>query len=241
MKNILCAALILFGAVGVLAQERTISKEEFDAALKNPNRIAAFVWKGKTWRMTITSETKAEGKKPVDSSTKSISEFAPWQTSRTISEIRTGSKITKSEKIRIGDKIYKRNENEAWTVDPFEEKPPSQRAGTAATAAPADGKIERQYEYKYLGNEMLNDQTTNVYVEILKTKTLDPSTNLERVFTHTNKYWFNEDGTQLKEERVMEGRIESGTFYNRLTMLYELDQNIKIEAPVIDSSASPNK
>lgn len=236
MKNIFCAALILFGAMGIFAQERTISQPEFESVFKNPNKMAPFIWKGKTWRMIITTETKAEGKKPLDSSTKSTSEFAPWQISRTISEIREGSKITKSEKIRIKDKIYKRNENEAWTVEPLVEKPQPEK--TADTAAPvtADSKFERQTEFKYLGSEVLNNQKTNVYVQIMKTKSTDHS--LERAYTHTMKYWFNEDGTLLKEDRVIEGRNETGTLYNRLTMIYELDPNIKIEAPIVNQSVS---
>lgn len=236
MKNIFCAALILFGAIGVFAQERTISQAEFDAIYKNPNKMAPVVWKGKTWRMIITTETKAEGQKPLDSSTKSTSEFAPRQISRTISEIRQESKITKSEKIRIKDKLYKRNGDETWTVEAFEEKQQPETTAADAPAASADSKFERQIEFKYSGSEVLNNQKTNVYVQIMKTKSTDPSP--ERTYIHTMKYWFNEDGTLLKEDRVIEGRNETGTFYNRLTMTYELDPNIKIEAPIVNQSVS---
>lgn len=233
MKRIFSAVLILIGAVGVFAQERTISKTEFDALFKNPNRLAPFVWKGKTWRNIITTETKAEGKKPLDSSTKSTSVYAPWQKSHTFSESRTGSKITKREVIRLGDKIYTRNENEAWTVEAFVEKPKPETTAPAAPVA-VDSKVERNIEYKYLGTEKLNSQTTNVYAHIMKTKSADPLTNVERAYIHTMKYWFNEDGTLLKEDRVIEGRGEAGTLYNRLTIIYELDPNIIIEAPLIN-------
>jgi hypothetical protein len=233
MKRIFCIALILIGAIGVFAQERTISKTEFDALFKNPNRLAPFIWKGKTWRNIITTETKAEGKNPVDSSTKSISLYAPWQKSHTFLESRTGSKITKRETIRLGDKIYTRNENEAWTVEAFAEKPKTETP-TASAPVAVESKFERSNEYKYLGSEKLNSQMTNVYVYITKTKGADPSTNIERAYTHTSKYWFNEDGTLLKEDRVIEGRGETGTLFNRLTIIYELDPNIIIEAPLMN-------
>lgn len=237
MKRIFCVVLILFGAVGVFAQERTISKTEFDAALKSPNTMAPFVWKGRTWRMIITTETKAQGKVSVDSSTKSTTELIPYGISRTISENRQGSKITKSERIIIKDKIYKRNENGPWTVEPFEEKPQSRTANNTPPPPPApapDSKFESQTEYKYLGTEKLNNQTTNVYVMITKNKSTDPSTNLERKATHTHKYWLNEDGTTLKNERISDGRSAADSFYNYFLIIYELDPNIKIEAPVIN-------
>ena len=236
MKNIFCAALILFGAIGVFAQERTISQTEFLSILTHPNSMAHVVWNGKTWRRIITTETKAEGQKPLDSSTKSITEFAPGQTSRVILETRQGFKITKSEKIRIKDKIYERNGDEVWTVEAFEEKQRAETTGTTASTTPAESKIESQIELKYLGSEVFNNQKTNVYVRIMKTKSTESSPG--RASTYTTKYWFNEDGTLLKEEKVMEVRNEKGTLYNRVTMIYELDPNIKIEAPVVNQSVS---
>jgi hypothetical protein len=232
MKYIFCTALILFAATGIFAQGRTISQTEFESVLKNPNKMAPVIWKGKTWRMIITTEVKAEGQKPVDSSTKSITEFASGQTSRVILEIRQGSKITQSEKIRIKDKIYIRNGDEAWTVEAFEEKQRAETTGTTASTAPANSKFERQTEFKYLGSEVFNNQKTNVYAEVIKRKSTDPA--LKTSYTQTMKYWLNEDGTLLRDDLVMEGRNETGAFYNRRTIIYELDPNIKIEAPAIN-------
>jgi hypothetical protein len=238
MKQIFCMALILFGAVGVFAQERTISKTEFDAAIKSPNATAPFVWKGRTWRMIITTETKAQGKVLVDFSTKSTTEFIPYGISRSINENRQGSKITKSEKITIKDKIYKRDENGQWTVESLTEKPKQETASNTPpppAAAPAtNSKFESQTEYKYLGTEKLNNQTANVYVMITKNKNTDSSTGLERKATYTQKYWLSEDGTILKNEKISDGRSTVDSFYNRLVMIYELDPNIKIEVPVIN-------
>jgi hypothetical protein len=230
MKNIFCVALILIGTLAAFAQERAISKEELDAVLKHPNRLPPIVWRDKSYRTVLTTEVKSEGKVQLHQSSKGIIEYVPRVGSRLISESKSGSKITKTESITIGDKIYKRNENEAWTV---EVKSETKRADTKP-AASTFKDIDRQTEYKYLGTEMLNNQTTKVYESIEKIKSIDTATNEERIGTITTKYWFNEDGISLKEEVIGESRTGANTSYYRLTKAWELDPNIKIETPVVN-------
>jgi hypothetical protein len=236
MKAIFCTALILFGVIGIFAQERTISKEESVAVQRNPNRYAPVAWRGKTYRWIFTTETKQTGKKTMDLSGKFITEFTPNQIYRSVRESRNGTKITKTETIKTRDKIYERNENGTWTVKAVEETPKT----TNDNPPPAltDNKTEWNYEYKYLGAEKFNNQTTNVYVEISRAKTTDPSGKIVGTATHTRKYWFNEDGTVLKEDYLIQGQNQTdgipGTFYNRMTQVYELDPKIWIEIPVVN-------
>jgi hypothetical protein len=222
-------ALILIGAVGAFAQERTISKAEFDSVSKS-SKWALTEWKGKSIRMIQTSEARSEGKIPTDASGKVILEFASPTVSRSISEIRSESKITKSESIRIGDKTYKRNGDEAWIEGTVEVKPQTKATDTKPPAPQAD-EFVRQFEYKYLGTEKLNNLTANVYAEVQTAKRIDPKTNKESVTTYTKKYWFSEDGIKLKEDTVMEFTGTDVTRYTRLTVAWELDPNIKVEAP----------
>ena len=234
MKNTFCAALILFAAIGAFAQERTISKTEFDAVYNSPTKAAPVVWHGKTWRMIITTETKAVGNDAVDASTKSVSEFAPKLKSHTISETRMGSEVKKSERIRIGDKLYKRGENGVWTAEAFEQNAKTETTGQE-TSPSAEKQSKWQFEYKYLGSENLNDQPTKVYVKLMKNTGGASSTDPKRMSVETTtKYWFNEEGTLIKEEKIIEGRNKTDSLFNRVTMIYELDSNIKIEAPVIN-------
>jgi hypothetical protein len=255
MKSILCVTLVLFGFISVFSQERTISKAEFEAVSKKPNRYAVLAWKGKSFRNVRTNEVKLNGSKPIDSFLKSTMEFVPnyapesnlLYVTHSIIENRIGSKITKSESIRIGGKNYKRKDNEPWIVEIVEVKP---KSATTETTTPSTSigteiesiiesvnrEVERIIEYKYLGTEKLNNQNANVYAVIMKTKHIHLASNKERQNIKTTKYWFSEDGVILKEDDIAESRGEAGTFtfYNYITSVWELDPNIKVEAPVLN-------
>lgn len=233
MKSILFVALVLFGFIGVFAQERTISKAEFEAVSESPNKWAPTRWTGKSYRMITTTESKISGKVPQDLSSKITIEFASPTISHFISESRMGSKISRNESIRIGDKTYKRNGDEAWIEGTVEVNPTSKKTETTSPA-PSNNQADSQIEYKYLGSEKLNNQTTNVYAWISKKNLIDPSTNKEKISTSIAKYWFTEDGILLKEDRVMEHKTGEVTIYNRLTTVWELDPNITVIAPILN-------
>jgi hypothetical protein len=231
MRNVLCLALILFGFIGVFSQERTISKTEFEAVSKS-SQWAPTAWTGKSYRMIQTNEVRSEGKIPTHSSGKTTIDFASPTVSHLITEVRSGSKIiTKSESIRIGDKTYKRNGDEAWIEGAVESGTKSKAADTKSSAS-VDDPFVRQSEYKYLGTEKLNNLTANVYLVVETAKRTDPATNQESITTSTHKYWFSKDGVKLKEDNVMETRGLETTLYTRLTVSWELDSSIKVEAPV---------
>jgi hypothetical protein len=242
MKSILFIVLVLFGFIGVFAQERTISKAEFNVVFSNPNQLALIRWKGKSFRNIRTIETKVEGPKPLDQFLKSTHEFVPnyapesnrLYVSRFITENRIGSKTTKSESIQIGEKSYKRQDNEPWTEEAVEVKPKPTTTDTTASPAFVSTEVERTAEYKYLGSEKINNQTANLYAVIIKTTHFNPTINEETRNTQTSKYWFNEDGVMLKEDIIWESRSKAVTFYNHRTSVWELDPNIKIEAPVVN-------
>ena len=233
MKSILLAALILFGTVGVFAQERTMSKAEFDSVIKNA-KWALTEWKGKSSRMIQTSEARAEGKIKEFSSGKTTIEFASPTVSRLTSEITSGSKNTKSESIRIGDKTYKRSDDGAWTEGIIEAKTKTTEPPPPPPAPVAEDQSEKLTEYKYLGTEQLSGMTANVYVVTTKIKRLSPTTGKEVLSTSTNKYWLGEDGVKLKEESIGETRGGETSIYRRLTVVWELDPTIKVEAPTIN-------
>jgi hypothetical protein len=68
----------------------------------------------------------------------------------------------------------------------------------------------------------------------MKIKHIDPATNQETRNTQTTKYWFNEDGVIIKEDVVWDSRGKAVIFYNHRTSVWELDPNIKIDAPAVD-------
>lgn len=230
MKSIFCTALILTAALATFAQERTISKEEFEAVLKHPNKVAPFVWREKSYRTLTTTEAKSDGNEQFSRSSKGIIESVPRVASRVLSESSSNSQTSRFEQITIGSKVYKRKDNQAWTVENKTASKPSE----AKTETSTFKVIDRQTEYRFLGTETLNNQKTNVYSTVEKIKSVDPVNNQEKVSTITTKYWFNDEGTGLKEEKVSETRTGANTIYMRVTLAWELDPNIRIETPQLN-------
>jgi hypothetical protein len=222
MKSILCIGLVLFGFIGIFAQEKTIGQAEFDTVYQNsPEK-----WKGKSYRMIITTQSSTEGRPQTDYSSKSIIENASTTTSRVIYENSFQSKTSNSETIRIGDKIYIREGNGVWKEGTSEVKSQPENKITNA-----DNQADGQIEYKFLGTEKLGNQTANVYAKIARKKGINSTNNKETVSTTTTKYWFGEDGMILKSDMKMDSQTGEKIFHTRLTQVWELDPNIKIEAP----------
>jgi len=226
MKSILCISLVLFGFIGVFAQEKTIERAEFDAVYQN----SLEKWKGKSYRMIITTQSSTEGRPQTDYSSKSTIEYTSATTSRLIYENSFQSKTSNSETIRIGDKIYIREGNGTWKAETSEVK---SQPGNKITNT--DNQADGQIEYKFLGTEKLGSQTSNVYAKIARKKGINSTNNKETVSTTTTKYWFGEDGMVLKSDMKMDSQTGEKIFHNRLTQVWELDPNIKIEEPDLKS------
>ena len=222
MKGILCIAVLLFGFIGVFAQEKTIGQAEFDAVYQNsPEK-----WKGKSHRMIITTQSSTEGRPQTDYSSKSVIEYASTTTNRMIYENSFQSKTKKSETIRVGDKVYKREGSEAWKeANSGAESQPEKKIMSIEN--PVDGQIE----YKFLGTEKLDNQTANVYAKIARKKQINSANKKETLSTSTTKYWFGEDGMILKLDMKMESQTGDMKHHTHLTQIWESDPNIKIEAP----------
>lgn len=225
MKNILCIGLILFGFIGVFAQEKTIERAEFDAVYQNSSEK----WKGKSYRMIITTQSSTEGRPQTDYSSKSTIEYTSSTTSRLIYENSFQSKTSNSETIRIGDKLYIREGNGAWKAGTSEVKSQPENKITNT-----DNQADGQIEYKFLGTEKLGNQTANVYAKFARKKDVNSTNNKETVTT-TTKYWFGEDGMILKSDMKMDSQTGEKIFHTRLTQVWELGPNIKIEEPDLKS------
>jgi hypothetical protein len=223
MKKILCLALILFACTSIPAQEKTITQSEFDAMYQ----ISIDNWKGKTYRMVMSSQSTVEGRLQTNYASKTIIEFVSPTVNRSISESNFNSKTTRTEAIRIGDKTYKRVGDGQWQEGAFQPYSPKTENKPANTS----NQESSQIEYKYLGTEKLNTQTANVYAVIKKVKGVNSSNNKEYLHNIINKYWFSEDGLILKLNLEMETRTDIVTARNSLIHTWELDPNIKIEAP----------
>jgi len=231
MKKIFCLMLILLASLSVSAQEKTIDRLEFDAIYKGSTEK----WKGKQHRLTVINQSRAEGRPQTDYSSKAVFEFGLDNAARTLLESTYQSVTSKSEAIRIGGKNYSRKGNEKWQEAALvanakfdnSSEPKNSRTST-------DNMDESRVEYKYLGTEILNNQTATVYTVIENKKGINSKTGKESVSSTITKYWFGKDGMILKSDRINEGRNGEMIFHFRSTMAWESDSNIKIEAPSLN-------
>lgn len=216
MNNILCIVLV-FAALLLTAsaQERTIDKTEFDTIQRNSFRGLG----GKPHRVINTNEFFSESRPDEKNLIKSITEFLPGRY-HSIFE----SKTIKKEKIKIGDKTYTRDGDGDWREGAAPEpiKPPTENKLVVA---------ESEIEYKFLGTERINNQNVNVYGKTERRKTINPTNNRETSSVATTKYWFGDASWFWKSETVTEFLNEKSKNIGRSTTVYEIDPNIKIEAP----------
>jgi hypothetical protein len=229
MKKFFCLVFILFGAIGIFAQdaEKTIEKAEFDTVSINSYRKFA----GQSYRQTEVFQDIPTVSNQNKLSTKLVMEVAARQGVRSISEFDSSTLKKRTETIRINGKIYTRINDGEWTE------------GTPEVRPKTESKIkmvEEQIEYKFLGTEKLDDQNTNVYAKIQRQKLISESNKSETFSIITTKYWFGEDGGRLKQEIQMESRIKlekspaESIFRNLRVTVWELDPSIKIEAPIAE-------
>ena len=235
MKKIIGLAFVLFASFSVFAQEKTIQQAEFETINKNSSRLLS----GKPRRIIRTQQSTVEiipqtnassnsmKALPASSiSAKTVTEILPSVGFHSIYEFNSSSLNTKKEMIRVGGKTYTREGNTEWA----ELIAPQVISKSKRTTK----IIDNQIEYKAVGSEKLNNQNTNIYAKVEKSRLLNPSDNQESVSTTTTKYWYAEDGRLLKRERKRE--IRNGKMISKFTstIVFELDPNIKIEPPKLN-------
>lgn len=231
MKKIFCLTFILLSAVGIFAQEKTIEKSVFDAALKN----RFLKYSGQYYRQTTRSESITPDPGSSKITSKSVTEFAkPLAATRLFYEFDSRTIKSKMETVIIDGKIYSRKDDGEWTTKEFaieREKLPEQREKFDV--------VELQTEYKWIGTEILNKLNTSVYAKIEKKKQVNETNKNEMFSTIVTKYWLDQDGGIVQEESLMENQIKlpgrplSGIYRHRRTTVWEFDPSIKIEAPVL--------
>lgn len=232
MKKILCLAVVIFASAAVFAQEKTIQPAEFETINKSSSRMLSGVARRiiRTQQSTVEvispSRDSNNTTKTAPASTisvKSVIEILPSVGYHSVYEFNSASKATKKETIKIGDRTYEREGSGEWS----EITAPK----TSVRAENSARKIDNQVEYKILGSEKVNNQNANIYAKIEKSKFVNSADNQESTSSTTTKYWYAEDGRLLKRERTREIRNEKMISRFNSIIVFELDPNIKIEAP----------
>lgn len=216
MSKVLCIALVLLSFVGIFAQEKTIGKDEFDAVYKNARSKRA----DKSYRATITFQKEEQGK-PATTSTMVV-EFVPPSMRHIVYQSTSDNQNKKREAIRIKDKTFVKEEGTTWKETALNNNSQSEDKSSI---------VEEKTDYKFTGSEKLNNKKAAVYEKIENRKRVNAASNTEIVSNAVTKYWFGEDGLLLKSEQTAEIRIGAKLIHTRLTKNYEMNPNIKIEAP----------
>lgn len=218
MKTILLVVWVLLGFVNTFSQEKVILKSAFDQITKTSSEIL----KIKPFRMTVTSETRANGKPQKNTLSKTVIEVSADKR-RFVNEKTSNEKTSKSEYIQIGGKAYSREDGGQWKETKVFERTP---------LAESLKIIDEQVEYKSLGTETLNNQTVNVYLKTSKSKRIDEANNNQEILSvESVKYWFDKDGALLKREMKRENRIGELVFNFHIISLFEYDSSIQISDP----------
>jgi hypothetical protein len=217
MKTVVAAGLILCSFITAFSQEKVIKKSEFDEITKNLTEIL----KSRPFRVTIASETHVNGKPQENRLSKTIVEVTK-NNRRLVNEQTSNEKTSKKEYVQIGEKAYLREDNGEWketnTLD-------RNQNGNLKT-------VSEEIEYKWVGTETFNTQSTNVYLKTLKGKKTDSANNDREILTvESVKYWIGADGTLLKREVNRENRVGGLVFNFHTVSLFEYDQSIQISPP----------
>jgi hypothetical protein len=225
MKILVCSFLVLAGFVSAFSQEKTIDKSEFDAVYE-PSTNQYLKWKGRTFRQTVTTETRATGRPATDYSSKSVTEFGLGGTVRAVYESTFGGKAsTKRESIRIGDVRFERSGDGEWT----------KRVQQTDSAIPPQSPVEVisiQTEYKFLGNELYKNKMARTYSTTDKEISVSKSSGSTTEKVRTTKYWFDQDGTLVKSDFRSNSKIGELAIYTGVIIEWELDPSIAIVAPI---------
>jgi len=228
MKKIFCLAFVLFSAIGIFAQEKTIEQSEFDTVVRNSYRKFG----GQSFRQTENFQNISPNGNLITS--KSVTEFAARAGRHSFYEFDSSSLKTKRETITIGGKTYMRIGDGEWTDGKIE--PASNPEDKPRIVLKT---VDEQIEYKSLGTEILDTQNANVYAKIERKKLVNEANKSETLSTITTKFWIGDDGGVIKREMQIENHITSeknpveSVYRDTRTTVWELDPNIKIEAPII--------
>ncbi|MBS1795140.1 MAG: hypothetical protein JSS81_14875 [Acidobacteria bacterium] len=225
MKKALCLVILLLTAAGLRAQERTLEKAEFERVIGQSQQK----YFGLSYRETETSDNSVGNNKVVS---KFVWEFAGRNARRLFYQFDSPTIKTKKEIITIGGKTYTRTDDGEWIegATPPGSQPP-------AAQSPLETADDRTV-YKSLGPEKLNETEMSVYASEQTQKKIDRARGQELFLTITTKYWIDPDGRLVRKETVMENLIKSEQnpegrrFRHTRVAVWELDPNIRIEAPV---------
>ena len=219
MSKVICLILVLLSFVGVFAQEKTIDESEFTAIYNKAKEER----EKRSYRMKTVFRNSIEGKPEKANTGTAIIEFAPPSMTRVVLQTNSKTEMTQKERVRVKDKIYTREGKAAWKQEISDNRQTENQ----------NVKTESKAEYKFLGNQTLDNRNVTVYQKIESRKRTREKDNKEITSDIDTKYWFNTNGELLKIERKTTLHVGDEILHNSFVRTYEFDPSIKIETPQI--------
>lgn len=213
---ILLTAFLFGVGHSVSAQERELTAQEY----KTVEATAFGRLKGKTYRMTRTSENFIDRNAEPRSVNKTISEFTP-KGRRFVSELKSPVRNSKFESVWIGEKGYQRKDDGPW-----EEIRKGEGSGNGAGVSTERPVLVRE-SYRFVEKGFLDERAVSIYESTRQYSA--PKTGRET--NHKSRLWIAENGHVLKIQTDMETTGDKSLL--RMTTVYDYDENLKIEEPVL--------
>lgn len=211
-KIILILAFVFLNAAFVFGQEKMIDREKFEQA----RETAAEKLDGKTYRETTVVEFFTDRNAAPTKTRKTIIETIPPDREHLIFETEQGKK----EVIEIKGTRYVRLNGGEWTQEDVVVIGTGNGIGCSSTI--------KSESYTVTENSSFNGKTADFYE--MKKKLSDCSNDIgDEIWLY--KFWIGKDGMFLKTESEYEK--VGGNSIQRITIVYEYDSKIKIEAPIL--------
>jgi hypothetical protein len=215
MKRLLsCFAIVTTLSLCVLAQEKVIDEATYNDAMKKGGEYR-LLGKYRT-RQTIES-CDFESCSLIPRALVVTESESPDRRRAMTTLIERGETEPSTESVFIGNKLYVKRQASDWQTE-----------GRHATAYRSENRsIAINVEYKDLGTEIVGSEEFRVLLKTSHARLRLNGEESDNVQTVRN--WIDATGRVMKQELLT---TNSKTGSNKLTIVYEPDPTIKIEAPI---------
>lgn len=218
---IFLSVAMLTCAVHVSAQEKLISEVEYDMIR---SKALLTIEGEQAFRTKLTVDYRESENSTWKSYSSTVSEYIRPDKSRTqLTMLYKGYPEVRDEVIRVGKSVYISRPDGRWRIDAY-------RKGKASVSSIVSDVRNVTIEYKNLSNSSTSEQTNVVVQKLRTTKRAVNGVTVEARSTQTD--WIDAKGRLLKSEAITADPDGKPFSFFRWTTIYEIDPNIKIEAPI---------
>ncbi len=207
--------IIISGCLSLSAQESSNKTSQiiFEKDYEEVQTKASKLTDAKKYRVKYTSENispNAANKRLL------LFEFVPPNRSHSVYDYYENGELRSYEEIEIGKNKYFNDNFNGWRKKTKQDEMSVYSNG-----------IYRTSEFLYVGKELINDKTTELYQE---TETVQDASRKHTTII-TEKCWINKDGTFARYSY----KTSNSYFGQRVNVVenYEYDPSLKIEAPMV--------